>query len=146
MGRCIQSDTVSLRPSRSRLPDYHTMASSSMLVLLVSACLMAQSMAYFYGGLGGGYYGYGLGGGFGLGYGGYGGMWGMPYGGYGLGLGMGYGYDSDSDSEWALPQLSESACPSWVVLAKWPTKSSSHPSTGLTRTSSCSGLTAAHDI
>merc|ERR1712110_1367081 len=90
MGRCIQSDTVSLRPSRSRLPDYHTMASSSMLVLLVSACLMAQSMAY--GGLGGGYYGYGLGGGFGLGYGGYGGMWGMPYGGYGLGLGMGYGY------------------------------------------------------
>merc|ERR1712062_582516 len=92
MGRCIQSDTVSLRPSRSRLPDYHTMASSSMLVLLVSACLMAQSMAYFYGGLGGGYYGYGLGGGFGLGYGGYGGMWGMPYGGYGLGLGMGYGY------------------------------------------------------
>merc|ERR1712172_298178 len=84
MGRCIQSDTVSLTPSRSRLPDYHTMASSSMLVLLVSACLMAQSMAYFYGGLGGGYYGYGLGGGFGLGYGGYGGMWGMPYGGYGL--------------------------------------------------------------
>merc|ERR1712141_796387 len=79
MGRCIQSDTVSLRPSRSRLPDYHTMASSSMLVLLVSACLMAQSMAYFYGGLGGGYCGYG-------------GMWGMPYGGYGLGLGMGYGY------------------------------------------------------
>merc|ERR1740129_2163849 len=64
------------------------MASSSMLVLLVSACLMAQSMAYFYGGLGGGYYGYGLGGGFGLGYGGYGGMWGMPYGGYGLGLGI----------------------------------------------------------
>merc|ERR1711971_788861 len=84
MGRCIQSDTVSLTPSRSRLPDYHTMASSSMLVLLVSACLLAQSMAYFYGGLGGG---------FGLGYGGYGGMWGMPYGGYGLGLGgMGYGY------------------------------------------------------
>merc|ERR1712190_130904 len=79
MGRCIQSDTVSLRPSRSRLPDYHTMASSSMLVLLVSACLMAQSMAYYYGGLGG-YYGYGLGGGFG-----------MPYGGYGLGLGCGYG-------------------------------------------------------
>merc|ERR1711971_1548923 len=73
MGRCIQSDTVSLTPSRSRLPDYHTMASSSMLVLLVSACLLAQSMAYFYGG--------------------HGGMWGMPYGGYGLGLGgMGYGY------------------------------------------------------
>merc|ERR1712110_815482 len=92
MGRCMQSDTVSLRPSRSRLPDYHTMASSSMLVLLVSACLMAQSMAFYgYGGLGG-YYGYGLGGGIGLGYGGYGlGGWGMPYGGYGLGLGYGYG-------------------------------------------------------
>merc|ERR1712244_174371 len=78
MGRCIQSDTVSLRPSRSRLPDYHTMASSSMLVLLVSACLMAQSMAYFWGGLGGGYYGYG-------------GMWGMPGYGYGLGYGLGVG-------------------------------------------------------
>merc|ERR1712038_1617615 len=89
MGRCIQSDTVSLRPSRSRLPDYHTMASSSMLVLLVPACLMAQSMAYYYGGLGG-YYGYGLGGGFGLPYGGFGlGGGGMPYGGYGLGLGVG---------------------------------------------------------
>merc|ERR1711992_57826 len=90
MGRCIQSDTVSLRPSR--LPDYHTMASSSMLVLLVSACLMAQSMAYFWGGLGGGYYGYGLGGGFGYGYPyGYGGMWGMPGYGYGLGNGLGVG-------------------------------------------------------
>merc|ERR1712154_312401 len=52
---------------------------------------------------------------------------------------------TDSASEWALPQLSGSACPSWAVLAKRPTKSS-HPSTELARTSSCSGLTAAHDI
>merc|ERR1712154_282888 len=53
---------------------------------------------------------------------------------------------TDSESEWALPQLSGSACPCWAVSAKWPTKSSSHPSTELARASSCSGLTAAHDI
>merc|ERR1712207_21140 len=91
MGRCIQSDTVSLRPTKSTRKI--TMASSLTLALLVAACLMAQSSAYFFGGYGG--YGYGLAGGFG-GYG-YGmpglGLWGagLGYGYPGLGLGYGYG-------------------------------------------------------
>merc|ERR1712244_86925 len=89
MGRCIQSDTVSLRPTKSTRKI--TMASSLTLALLVAACLMAQSSAYFFGGYGG--YGYGLAGGFG-GYGGYClGLWGagLGYGYPGLGLGYGYG-------------------------------------------------------
>merc|ERR1712172_298179 len=144
MGRCIQSDTVSLTPSRSKTPGL----SHNGLLLYVGSPGVSLPVGPVHGLL----------------------LWRPRWRILRLRLGRRirsgirrlrwyvgnalrrlrtpleeWGTATDSDSEWALPQLSESACPSWVVLAK-STKSSSHPSTGLTRTSSCSGLTAAHDI